>query len=89
MKVDIIVPTYNRPEILLESLDSIRSQTYPRWKCWIAEDGKTQKTFEIIKPFLEDDRFEYMPKKVLLFQMFSEFFHLQRSSISSADTFEI
>jgi glycosyltransferase involved in cell wall biosynthesis len=63
MKVDIIVPTYNRPEILLESLDSIRSQTYPHWKCWIAEDGKTQKTFEIIKPFLEDDRFEYMPGK--------------------------
>lgn len=63
MKVDIIVPTYNRHETLLESLDSIRSQTYPHWKCWIAEDGKTHKTFEVIKSFLEDDRFEYMPGK--------------------------
>lgn len=61
MKVDIIIPTYNRPQFLPEALKSVATQTYPNWRCWIAEDGETEKTFEAVKPFLEDDRFIYLP----------------------------
>ncbi|MEA3428533.1 MAG: glycosyltransferase family 2 protein [Thermodesulfobacteriota bacterium] len=59
--VDIIITTYNRLKLLQETLESVAAQTYPRWLCWIAEDGNTEETFEAIKPFLEDDRFQYLP----------------------------
>ncbi len=61
MQVDIIIPTYNRPQLLSEALESVAAQTYPHWRCWIAEDGETEETFGAIKPFLEDDRFTYLP----------------------------
>ena len=63
MKVDIIVPTYNRFKILREALDSVKAQTYHDWKCWITEDGETEKTFKAIEPYLTDDRFMYLPGK--------------------------
>lgn len=61
MIVDIVVPTYHRYEILAEALESVRSQTYPHWKCWIAEDGASDKTHATVKPFLADPRFRYLP----------------------------
>ena len=61
MSVDIIVTTYNRPKLLKEALESVAGQTYPHWTCWIAEDGETKETLEAVKPFLEDDRFQYLP----------------------------
>ncbi|MFC1811220.1 glycosyltransferase family 2 protein [Thermodesulfobacteriota bacterium] len=63
MTIDIIIPTYNRNAILIEALESIQAQTYTHWHCWIAEDGETQETFKAIQPFLEDDRFQYLPGK--------------------------
>jgi glycosyltransferase involved in cell wall biosynthesis len=59
--VDIILPTYMRADLISETLDSIKAQTYTDWRCWIAEDGKTLETLECIKPFLEDERFQYLP----------------------------
>jgi len=61
--VDIIIATYNRPKLLQETLESVAAQTYPHWICWIAEDGETKETFEVIKPFLKDNRFKYLPGK--------------------------
>jgi len=61
MNIDIIIPTYNRPQFLPETLESVAAQTYPHWRCWIAEDGETEKTLGVIQPFLEDDRFIYLP----------------------------
>ena len=63
MKVDIIVPTYNRAELLPETLKSVKDQSCHDWKCWIAEDGETQETLGAVKPFLEDNRFRYVPGK--------------------------
>lgn len=61
MIVDIIIATYNRAQLLPKTLKSVQSQTYPKWRCWIAEDGKTPETLEAIAPFLKDDRFIYLP----------------------------
>ncbi|NQT11067.1 MAG: glycosyltransferase family 2 protein [Desulfobacteraceae bacterium] len=61
--VDIIVPTYNRSDLLPETLKSVQDQTFSNWQCWIAEDGETKETLDAIKPFLEDDRFIYLPGK--------------------------
>jgi len=59
--VDIIIATYNRSDLLQAALKSIQNQIFSNWKCWIAEDGKTQETLDAIKPFLEDKRFVYFP----------------------------
>jgi len=61
MIFDIVVPTYHRYEILIETLESVRSQTYSHWECWIAEDGSSDKTRETVEPFLADSRFHYLP----------------------------
>ena len=63
MTVDIIIPTYKRYDLLEETLHSVASQTYPQWKCWIAEDEETRETYEVVKPFLQDHRFMYVPGK--------------------------
>jgi glycosyltransferase involved in cell wall biosynthesis len=61
MNVDIIVTTYKRFNLLPETLKSVANQSYPYWKCWIAEDGESKETYEAIKPFLQDKRFIYLP----------------------------
>lgn len=58
--VDIIIATYKRGDILLETLKSVQNQSFSNWQCWIAEDDETQDKLEIVKPFLEDDRFKYL-----------------------------
>jgi glycosyltransferase involved in cell wall biosynthesis len=61
MNIDIIVTTYKRYDLLQETLKSVANQSYPHWKCWVAEDGESKETYEIIKPFLQDNRFAYLP----------------------------
>jgi glycosyltransferase involved in cell wall biosynthesis len=61
MKVDIVLATYNRPDLLRETLESVAAQTYTNWTCWIAEDGESTETRDAITPFLKDNRFKYLP----------------------------
>jgi glycosyltransferase involved in cell wall biosynthesis len=61
MNVDIIVATYKRYDLLQETLKSVANQSFPHWKCWIAEDGESKETYEAVKFFLQDDRFIYLP----------------------------
>lgn len=61
MNVDVVVTTYKRYELLREALQSIADQSYPHWRCWIAEDGESKETYHVVKPFLRDDRFVYLP----------------------------
>jgi len=59
--VDVIIATYNRTDTLVKALDTVQNQSFSNWQCWIAEDGETQDKLEVVKPFLEDDRFNYLP----------------------------
>jgi glycosyltransferase involved in cell wall biosynthesis len=61
MTVDITITTYKRYDLLQETLKSVVNQSYPYWKCWIAEDGESRETYEAVKPFLQDNRFAYLP----------------------------
>ena len=60
-RVDIIIPTYNRAAVLPETLKSVQAQTFSDWCCFIAEDGETAATREAVAPFLQDNRFVYLP----------------------------
>lgn len=56
----IIIPTYNRANLIVETLDSIITQTYSNWECIIIDDGSTDNTFEIIQDYInKDSRIKY------------------------------
>lgn len=58
--VSIIIPTYNRVQLLSETLDSIMAQTYPDWECIIIDDGSTDQTERMVAEYTaKDPRFRY------------------------------
>ncbi|WAJ70689.1 glycosyltransferase family 2 protein [Catenovulum adriaticum] len=44
IKFSVVIPTYNRAELLLETLDSILSQTYPVNEIIVIDDGSSDDT---------------------------------------------
>ncbi len=59
-KVSIIIPTHNRCDLLQETLESVRSQSYERWECLVVDDGSTDRTPEVMRRLsTEDSRVKY------------------------------
>lgn len=59
-KVVIILATFNRAHLIKQTLESILNQTFEDWECLIIDDGSTDNTTEVIKPYLlEESRFSY------------------------------
>ncbi|MCU0327876.1 MAG: glycosyltransferase family 2 protein [Chitinophagales bacterium] len=58
----IIIPTYNRADLLLDTLKSIQAQTFADFECIIVDDGGRDHTEEVVKS-LEDQRFRYYWKE--------------------------
>lgn len=61
--VSIIVPTYNRADILLETIQSIINQTYQNWECIIVDDGSQDNTQEECLKLIEKDKRIYYFKR--------------------------
>ncbi|UKM63646.1 glycosyltransferase family 2 protein [Flavobacteriaceae bacterium GSB9] len=58
--VSIIIPTYNRAQLIGETLDSVLAQTYQNWECIVVDDGSTDNTVEVLKAYIDNDsRFQY------------------------------
>lgn len=58
--VSVIIPTFNRADLIGETLDSIIAQTYQNWECIVVDDGSTDNTAEVLKKYTEkDDRIKY------------------------------
>jgi glycosyltransferase involved in cell wall biosynthesis len=49
--VSVAIPTYQGEEFLIETLESVRAQTYPALEVIISDDGSTDRTLEIVKNF--------------------------------------
>lgn len=61
IKVSIIVPTYNRAEIIIECLDSIIAQSYQNIELIVVDDGSTDKTKFIVESYIKS----YEGEKIL------------------------
>ena len=48
-EISIIIPSYNRKELLEGTLQSIREQTHSNWECLIVDDGSTDATSELVE----------------------------------------
>ncbi len=67
--ISIIIPTYNRAHLIIETLQSISKQTYTLWECILIDDDSTDDTIQVIKNYIKNDnrfsihqRPEHLPK---------------------------
>src|SRR3989344_7351377 len=58
-KVSIIVPAYNAEKFMKDAIDSALAQTYSNIEVVVLNDGSTDGTAKIIKPYLKDKRIIY------------------------------
>jgi glycosyltransferase involved in cell wall biosynthesis len=60
-KVSIIIPVFNRPDLLKETLASIAGQSYRNWECIVVDDRSTENTAQVVRNFQnEDNRFRFV-----------------------------
>lgn len=52
--VSIIIATYNKGYCILETLQSVLSQTYQNWECIIVDDGSTDDTKTVVNKFIQN-----------------------------------
>lgn len=57
--ISIIMPTYNRAGLIIETIESIQRQTYSDWELIIVDDGSTDETEEKIRQFA-DERIQFI-----------------------------
>lgn len=56
--VSVILPTYNRAELIPRAIDSVLTQTYANWELIIWDDGSIDDTEKIVRSY-NDDRIKY------------------------------
>ncbi len=55
--VSIIVPSLNAERFLPAFCDSVKAQTYGEFEVLIGDDGSTDRSCEVVEPYLKDPRF--------------------------------
>lgn len=48
-RVSVITPTYNRPDVLLEAIESVRTQTYTNWEHLVVSDGRDDRVASLVR----------------------------------------
>ena len=58
-KISIIIPTYNSAQYICEAIESVLNQTYKDFEIIVVDDGSTDNTKEVIKPYLNKIKYIY------------------------------
>ena len=61
-KVSVIIPTYNRAELLRSAISSVIGQTFKDWEMIIVNDHSTDHTRNVVEGFA-DNRIKYLQNK--------------------------
>ncbi|WP_213803909.1 glycosyltransferase family 2 protein [Granulicella sp. dw_53] len=51
--VDVIIPAYNAAKYLPIALDSVEAQTFEDWRILLIDDGSTDNTTEVVRPYMQ------------------------------------
>jgi glycosyltransferase involved in cell wall biosynthesis len=51
MLISVVIPTYNRPDLLQQTLESVLAQTYKDLQIIVVDDGSTAETGELLDKF--------------------------------------
>ncbi len=61
--ISIVIPSYNRQQLLPETLDSILAQTYQDWECIVVDDHSTDETCSVMQQYIhQDSRFRLLTR---------------------------
>ncbi len=55
----VIIPSYNRASLISKTIDSVLEQTYFNFEIIIIDDGSTDDTKGVVRPYLADRRVNY------------------------------
>ena len=64
--VTVSVGTYNSSKFVLETLESIKAQTYPNLILQICDDCSTDNTVDICKKWIEDNKDRFVKTKIIV-----------------------
>lgn len=59
-EVAVIIPTYNQARYIGSTIETVQRQTFSDWELFVVDDGSTDKTDEIVRGFLGDERIHYI-----------------------------
>lgn len=63
--VSIIIPVYNREQLIGETLNSVLSQTYTNWECIVVDDGSVDSTEDVVTSYAKkDERFKFYHRPI-------------------------
>ena len=62
-KVDIILPNFNSSDFILNTVQSIKKQSYKNWKLVIVDDNSNLKTKKILKKYLNIKKLKFIVQK--------------------------
>ena len=62
-KVSIIIPTFNRRDYITTALDSVLAQSYKDYEIIIIDDGSSDDTKEVLKPYQNNIRYFYQDNR--------------------------
>src|SRR3954468_20355736 len=66
IRVSIVIPCYNRENLLAETLDSVRLQTFPAWEVIVVDDHSEDGSLQVAQRFANhDSRFRAERRKGL------------------------
>ena len=61
--VSVIIPTFNRRDYITTALDSVLAQTYKDYEIVIIDDGSSDDTKEVLRPYQEAIRYFYQENR--------------------------
>ncbi|MFN2309395.1 MAG: glycosyltransferase family 2 protein [Gammaproteobacteria bacterium] len=63
MKVSVLIPTFNRRDYIVQALESVLAQDYADMEIIVVDDGSTDGTEDVLKPYLSAIRYIRTPNQ--------------------------